>query len=141
MVAPCSMSTKISKLLYAYPGSQRSLRASGVFSLDQESNGMDPVADGGSLSLTDETGAVILEIPTLEFEKTGNSFTATNEQGSVTIAPFAGMYSFSFSFDHPNFPPGFFRVLYHLCLSVGDDGMDEQIVCQKKPKGGFLCHH
>jgi len=102
---------------------------------------MDPVADGGSLSLTDETGAVILEIPTLEFEKTGNSFTATNEQGSVTIAPFAGMYSFSFSFDHPNFPPGFFRVLYHLCLSVGDDGMDEQIVCQKKPKGGFLCHH
>jgi hypothetical protein len=140
MAAACDMRTKISKLFYAYPGSQRNLRASGYFSLDQKSNGIDPVNDGGSLTLTDETGAVILEMPALQFEKTGDAFTATNEQGSVRIAPFAGIYTFEFSFDHPNFPPRFFRVLYHMCLSIGDDGMDEQIVCQKKPNGGFLCH-
>ena len=140
MPAPCTMRTKISKLFYAYPGSQRSLRASGFFYLDQKSSGIDPVNDGGSLTLTDATGAVVLDMPSLQFEPDGAGFTATNEQGSVRIAPFAGIYSFQFSFDHPDFPPGYFSVLYHMCLSIGDDGMVEQIVCQKKPNGGFLCH-
>ena len=133
--------TKVSKLFYAYPGTDRNLHASGFFSLNPQSNGFDPLHEHSSLSLTDDDGVVILSMPDVQFIDDGSSgFSASNEQGFVTITPFAGTYAFSFAFDDPHFAPGFFRVRYHLCLNVGDDGISEAIVCQPKPRDGFLCH-
>jgi hypothetical protein len=31
--------------------------------------------------------------------------------------------------------------VYQVCLSIGDDGIYEQIVCQPKSQDGFLCHN
>jgi len=134
--------TKVSKLFYAYPGTERTLRASGFFRVDQTvSNGISPATENASLTLTDDDGVIILSMPSLQFQAMSDgSFAASNDQGFVLIAPFAGAYSFRFQFDHPNFAPGFFRVRYHLCMNIGDDGISEQIVCQPKNNDGFLCH-
>jgi len=137
-----SLGGRLSKLFYAYPGSQRNLHASGFFQADFFSNGIHPATEPASLTLTDNTnGEVILDMPSIQFTDTGGgNFSASNEQGFVEISQIVGMYAFSFTFENPNFPPGFFRVSYDLCLNVGDDGMSIRIVCQHKPRGGFLCH-
>jgi hypothetical protein len=133
--------TKVSKLFYGYPGGGRTLHASGFFRLDPFSNGLSPTTEPASLTLTDDNGVVILGMPHIQFVSTGGGgFAASNDQGFVSFSPFAGAYMFSFTFDNPNFPPGFFRFRYHLCLNVGDDGMSETLVCQMKPNDGFVCH-
>ena len=136
------LSARVSKLFYAYPSPQRVLRASGLFNVDYFSNGIHPATEPASLTLTDDDGAVILSMPDIRFSDTGGgSFSASNEQGFVSIRPFAGMSAFDFTFDKPNFPPGFFRVRLHLCLNIGDDGFGSiSIVCQHKTRGGFVCH-
>jgi len=117
------------------------LEASGSFQLQPFSNGISPATEAASLTLTDDDGAVVLNMPDIRFLDTGNgSFSASNEQGFVTIRPFAGNHTFSFRFDNPAFPAGFFRVRFQLCLNIGDDGMSKTIVCQHKPHGGFVCH-
>jgi hypothetical protein len=138
--APCQAGAKVSKLFYAYPGRDRNLTASGFFTMGGGSNGIDPLSEGGSLSLTDDDGNVILEMPQLQFSQAGGSFVASNEQGMVQISPLTRGYAFSFIFESPQFPPRFFVVRYHLCLNIGDDGIWDSVVCQKKPGGGFLCH-
>ena len=136
------LSARVSKLFYAYPGGQRSLTASGFFNVDYFSNGIHPATEPASLTLTDDDGAVILGMSNIQFMDTGGgSFSASNEQGFVSIRPFAGTYAFNFTFDNPTFPPGFFRVRLYLCMNIGDDGFGSiQIVCQHKARGGFLCH-
>jgi len=136
------LSGRVTKLFYAYPGTQRNLHASGFFPVDFFSNGIHPDTEPASLTLTDDDGEIILGMPDIHFSDTGGgSFSASNEQGFVTIRPFAGMYSFEFSFDRPDFPPNFFRVRMHLCMNLGDDGIGSiSIVCQHKSRGGFLCH-
>lgn len=133
--------TKVSKLFYAYPGTARTLHASGFFRLYPSSNGISPTTEAASLTLTDDDGVVILGMPNIQFIATGDGgFAASNDQGFVSISLFAGAYAFSFTFDNPDFPAGFFRFRYHLCLNVGDDGISETIVCQAKPNHGFICH-
>jgi hypothetical protein len=136
------LGARVTKLFYAYPGTQRNLRASGFFDVDFLSNGLNPPAEQASLTLTNDDGDVILGMPDLRFSDTGKgSFAASNEQGYVSIRKFGGSYAFDFSFDKPNFAPDFFEVRMHLCLNIGDDGFRPvSIVCQKKPRGGFLCH-
>ncbi len=138
--APCRAGAKVSKLFYAYPGRDRNLRASGFFTVGGGSNGIKPVSEGGSLSLSDDGGNVILGMPQLQFTQSGASFVASNEQGVVQISPLLRGFAFSFTFDNPQFAPGFFAVRYDLCLNIGDDGMWDSVVCQKKPGGGFICH-
>ncbi len=87
---------------------------------------------------------VILRMPALQFQQSGaHSFSSSNEQGFVTVAPFGGAHGFEINFDRPEFPPGFtldVKLEYFLCLNIGDDGVFDRIVCQPKPGGGFLCH-
>jgi hypothetical protein len=136
------LSARLTKLFYAYPSPQRVLRASGFFNVDYYSNGIHPTTEPASLTLTDDDGAVILSMPNIQFSDTGGgSFSASNDQGYVSIRPFAGMSAFDFTFDNPNFPPNFFRVRLHLCFNIGDDGFGAiSIVCQHKTRGGFVCH-
>jgi len=139
------LSGRVTKLFYAYPGTQRNLHASGFFQVDFFSNGIHPDSEPASLTLTDDNGALILGMPDIHFMDTGGgSFSASNEQGFVSIRPFggtAGTYAFEFSFDNPDFPPNFFDVRMHLCMNIGDDGIGSvAIVCQHKARGGFLCH-
>jgi hypothetical protein len=136
------LSGRVTKLFYAYPSAQRSLQASGFFQVDYFSNGIHPATEPASLTLTDDDGAVILGMPDIKFSDTGGgSFSASNDQGFISIRPFAGTYQFNFTFDQPNFPPDFFRVRLHLCMNIGDDGIGSiSIVCQHKSRGGFLCH-
>ena len=140
MTAPCEAGAKLSKLFYAYPGRDRSLRARGFFLPLWHSNGVHPLDETGSLTLVDDSGTTVLQMQDLKFEPTGDSFTATTDQGYLSIGPFAKEWFFQFSFTNPNFPPGFFRVHMKMCLNIGDDGIVRDINCQKKPFGGFLCH-
>ena len=138
------LSGRVTKLFYAYPGTQRNLHANGFFQVDFFSNGIHPDTEPASLTLTDDDGALILGMPDIQFSDTGGgSFSASNEQGFVSIRPFGsgGTYAFEFSFDKPSFPANFFRVRMHLCMNLGDDGIGSiSIVCQHKSRGGFLCH-
>ena len=71
----------------------------------------------------------------------GDTFSASNEQGFVSIRKFAGMHAIQFHLRQAGFPSVFFRVRMHLCMNIGDDGIGSiSIVCQLKPRGGFLCH-
>jgi len=136
------LSGRVTKLFYAYPGTDRNLHASGFFQVDFFSNGIHPDTEPASLTLTDDDGNVILGMPDIKFMDTGDgSFSASNVQGFVSIRPFGGMYAFEFSFDNPDFPPNFFVVRMHLCMNLGDDGIGLiPLVCQHKSRGGFLCH-
>ena len=138
--APCLGPAKIAKLFYAYPGRDRSLHTRGLWSLNPRSNGIDPVNEGGTVTLTDDSGAIILGMSVASFQPAGANFTSVNDQGSVSVGKYTGKYLFQIQFTQPNFPPGFFRVRYHLCMNIGDDGFQDSIVCQPKPFGGFICH-
>ncbi len=83
-----------------------------------------------------------MRVPSLQFEQTGpNSFIGRSDQGELSISQFQNGYNFSFTLDDPGFPRDYFSVVFDLCLTIGDDGVYEQIVCQPKPNSGFLCHN
>ncbi len=139
MPAPCQAQAKVWKVFYAYPGHSNTVRSLGNFALDAHSDGLNP-GDSGSVTLTDDSGAIILQLQSLQFETQGATLAASNDQGSVSVWPFAGQFSYEFKFDTPNLPPGFFRFRYNICMNVGDDGFQQSVVCQQKPFGGFVCH-
>ena len=137
----CLTRNRLGKLFYAYPGTDRTVEASGFFKLNRASNGINLAHELGSLALVDERGGTVLQMASLRFIRSGpDRFVATTGEGTVTISPSQDGYDFAFTFDDPGLPAGYFSLYFDLCLSVGDDGIFERIVCQPKPRGGLLCH-
>ncbi|MBI3783930.1 MAG: hypothetical protein HY270_11065 [Deltaproteobacteria bacterium] len=111
--------------------------------LNANSNGIDPIHETGSFALVDKDNVTVLQMPRLDFVSDGNGgWIARNEHGWVSLVPkSAGSgYYFQLQYNDPNFPPGYFSVVYQMCLSIGDDGVYEQIVCQPHARDAFLCH-
>lgn len=131
-------------MYYRYPGPASVITSKpGEFRLNRLSNGIDPSTETGSFSLTDENGVVVVHMPHLVFRPDGTGWIAETGDGWVRVAPkkVGPGYVFQYQYNTPQFPPGYFSVVYQMCLSIGDDGIDEQIVCQQKPRDGFLCHN
>jgi hypothetical protein len=112
--------------------------------LNAHSNGIDPDHEIGSFALVDKDNITVLQMPRLDFRPDGGSgWIAENEHGFITLLPKSSGdgYYFQLQYNDPSFPPGYFSVIYQMCLSIGDDGVYEQIVCQPKSRDGFLCHN
>lgn len=140
----CKTGNKIGQMYYKYPASVPIItNKPGEMRLNRNSNGIDPDRETGSFSLTDKDGIVVAQMPNLVFQRQGSGWIAETPDGWVRIAPkeVGPGYVFQFQYNTPQFPPGYFSVVYQLCLSIGDDGIDEQIVCQPKARDGFLCHN
>jgi|GEM_PF-1637401 len=140
----CPTGNRIGQLYYKYPSSAPVITTKpSEMRLDRRSNGIFPDTEIGSLSLTDKDGIVVVRMPRLEFRRDGDGWIAETPEGWVRLAPkkVGPGYTFQFQYNTPNFPPGYFSVVYQLCFSIGDDGVDEQIVCQPKARDGFLCHN
>ena len=93
--------------------------------------------------MVDQFGQTVMQMPELDFVSDGSGgWIARNQHGYVSLVPkSAGAgYYFQFQYNDPNFPPGYFSVTYQMCLSIGDDGVYEQIVCQPHARDAFLCH-
>lgn len=140
----CPTGNKLGQLYYKYPSAAPVITTKpSEIRLHRRSNGIFPDSETGSFSLTDKDGVVVVQMPRLEFRRDGNGWLAETADGWVRLAPkeVGPGYTFQVQFNNPNFPPGYFSVVYQMCFSVGDDGVDEQIVCQPKPRDGFLCHN
>lgn len=140
----CPTGNKIGQLYYKYPAAAPIISTKpSEFRLHRRSNGIFPDTEVGSVSLTDKDGVVVVHMPRLEFRRDGNGWRGETPDGWVTLAPkeVGPGYTFQLQFNNPNFPPGYFSVVYQMCFSIGDDGVYEQIVCQPKPRDGFLCHN
>ncbi len=140
----CRTGNRLGQLYYKYPSAAPVITTKpSEMRLDRRSNGIFPDSELGSFSLTDQDGVVVVQMPRLEFRRDGNGWIAETPEGWVRLAPkeIGPGYTFQLQFNNPNFPPGYFSVVYQMCFSVGDDGVDEQIVCQQKPRDGFLCHN
>ncbi len=136
----CKTGNRLGKLYFAYPGTDRVVSASGYLRLNQNSNGIHPSSEPASLALVDMDSKTVISLPNLHFEPSGDGWVADTGDAIVTLTPSSRGYTFTLRIDNPMFPPGYFSVFYQMCLSIGDDGIDEQIVCQQKPNDGFLCH-
>ncbi len=140
----CRTGNKIGQVYYNYPASIPIItNKPGEFRLDRRSNGIDPDTEIGSFSLTDKDGIVVARMTDLVFRRDGAGWIAEAPEGWVRVRPkeVGPGYIFQFQYNTPQFPPGYFSVVFQMCLSIGDDGIDEQIVCQPKPRDGFLCHN
>ncbi|GBD27100.1 hypothetical protein HRbin30_02444 [bacterium HR30] len=140
----CPTGNKLGQLYYKYPVAAPVITTKpSEMRLHRRSNGIYPDTELGSFSLTDKDGVVVVQMPRLEFRRDGNGWLAETPDGWVRLAPkeVGPGYTFQVQFNNPPFPPGYFSVVYQMCFSVGDDGVDEQIVCQPKPRDGFLCHN
>jgi hypothetical protein len=140
----CPTGNKLGQLYYNYPASAPVITTKpSEIRLHRRSNGIFPDTETGSFSLTDQYGNVVVRMPRLEFRRDGNGWIAETPDGWVRLAPkeVGPGYTFQVQFNNPSFPPGYFSVVYQMCFNVGDDGVDEQIVCQPKPRDGFLCHN
>lgn len=140
----CPTGNKIGQLYYKYPvAAPVIVTKPSEIRLHRASNGIFPDTEIGSFSLTDKDGVVVVQMPRLEFRREGNGWRAETPEGWVMLSPkeVGPGYIFQLQFNNPDFPPGYFSVVYQMCFSVGDDGVYEQIVCQPKPRGGFLCHN
>lgn len=140
----CKTGNKIGQLYYKYPSSEPIVSTKvGEFRLNPASNGIDPDHETGSFAMVDKDNNVVLAMPELHFVANGSGWIAENEHGWVTITPkgTGEGYNFQLQYNDPNFPPGYFSVIYQMCLSIGDDGINEQIVCQPKARDAFLCHN
>lgn len=140
----CPTGNKIGQMYYKYPSSAPIITSKpGEFRLNRMSNGIDPDRETGSFSLTDKDGIVVVHMPHLVFRRDGGGWIAETSDGWVRVAPkeVGPGYVFQYQYNTPQFPPGYFSVVYQMCLSIGDDGIDEQIVCQPKARDGFLCHN
>ena len=143
-VPACRTGNRIGQVYYKYPASTEIItNRIGEMRLNRRSNGIDPDTEIGSFSMVDKDNQVVAQMTNLRFVRSGKGWRADHDDGWVTIAPGtrAGGYNFQFQFNKPTFPPGYFSVIFQLCLSIGDDGIDEQIVCQPKARDGFLCHN
>lgn len=142
--AACKTGNKLGQVYYAYPVSAPIITSKeSEIRLHRRSNGIDPEREPASLSLVDKDGNLVVSMPDLRFYAVGNGWRADAPNGWVTMRPKpgGGGYFFQFQYDTPDFPPRYFSVVFQMCFSIGDDGVDEQIVCQEKPRGGILCHN
>jgi hypothetical protein len=141
---PNAGDTRLNHIFYAYPGADRTLRASGTWRTPRGSNGIDFANETGSVSLLDSQGGLMIEMTDLHFSATSDSsYAASTSAGFVSVQAISGGYSFSVQLDDPTdliIPPDLFSGAQHLCVQIGDDGAWERFVCQIKPNGGFLCH-
>lgn len=140
----CRTGNKIGQLYYKHPLPDPILTTKiGELRLNRASNGFDPVSEGGSFALLDKDNQLVAHMPNLTFRANGSGWIAEHELGWVTLspAPAENGYYFQLQYNTPDFPPGYFSVVFQMCLSIGDDGIYEQIVCQPKARGAFLCHN
>lgn len=140
----CRTGNKIGQLYYKHPLPDPIITTKvGEMRLNRASNGFDPVREGGSFALLDKDNQLVAHMPNLTFRANGNGWIAEHELGWVTISPAPSQngYYFQLQYNAPNFPPGYFSVVFQMCLSIGDDGIYEQIVCQPKARDAFLCHN
>jgi hypothetical protein len=141
----CQTGNKIGQLYYKHPLPAPDITTKvGEFQLNPSSNGINPDFESGSFSLADKDNKIIALMPSLTFRPDGTGWIAENERGWVKVSPVRGKdrrYNFQIQYNNVNLPPGYFSVVYQMCLSIGDDGIYEQIVCQPKSRDAFLCHN
>jgi hypothetical protein len=140
----CRTGNKIGQLYYKHPVAAPIITNKvGEFRLNPVSNGIHPGVERGSFSLVDKDDQVVALMTDLEWVPDGTGWRAENADGWVKVwpSPAERGYFFQVQYNTPNFPPGYFSVVFQMCLNIGDDGVHEQIVCQPKARDAWLCHN
>lgn len=140
----CRTGNKIGQLYYKHPVDLPIFTNKvGEFRLNPVSNGIHPAVEPGSFSLVDKDDQIVALMTDLQWVADGNGWRAENADGWVKIWPSHAErgYFFQVQYNTPNLPPGYFSVVFQMCLNIGDDGVHEQIVCQPKARDAWLCHN